>query len=197
MSIKNLKVTAMPQLIPQSELTIKYIDYWKQEALSAYRNKSLTPIALKERDLAFYHYKKSALNGVLFVMSLDNTEIAYLYAYEKCTVAGKPKAAEALAYTFKMEARGLMKEVFFDHLLPYVGFIVTDSMYTPDGKKWFEAEYATAFDRKHKVYSIDLSTNAVSEVDRADFHKVVPLYWGTEEEFQKYRFAIELAGVPK
>ena len=188
---------AMPQLIQQDQLSMAYVNGGTTKALNAYRYKHLTKIALKDSSLAFYHYKQSSLTGVFFAMSKDLTDVAYLYSYTRCVIGGKPKAAEALAYRFLPEAYGLMKEAFFSHLLPIVGFVVTDYMYTPDGHKWFMAEYRVAFSRGYNVYAVDLTSNNVTQVTEAQFDALQTLYWGDSDKFQNLRFAIEYTSSTK
>ena len=173
----------------QHELSMTLVEEWKRTAANALSHKELVKIPLTDSSLDFYHYEKSSMTGVFF--AAHDGKIAYLYSYTKCKVAENVKAAEALAYVFDPEARGIMKQVFFDHLLPHLKFVVTDYLYTPQGKAWFEAEYNTAFARGHTVYAIDLQKGITVKVDKAAFKTLQPLYWGTEDSFRRYRFAIE------
>lgn len=188
-----MKLTAMPQLIPQTELNMQYVEKWKRKALSAYKHKALTPRRLRSTNLPLYHAKIGA-GGVYFVMNKD--ELVYMYAYTMTTIPvhGAPNkvAAEALAYVFDDEGSGLMKEVFFDHLLHDLRFVVTDYIYTPKGRTWFVAQYRTAFLEGHRIYVTGLTDDfELMEADRDVFVALSRAYWGSADDFQKYRFAIE------
>jgi len=183
---------AMPQLIPQSKLNPDYVEGWRKYAASALKNANLTPIKMQTMPYLLYHKRKSNTAGVWFI-SQDGITIDYLYAYQSVQIKGQPKASEALAFRFaKRFVRGVTKEIFFDHMLPDLRFIVTDSMYTPDGLGWFEAEYIYAYHVGHKVYAIDMRDQAsLHQITEKEFDGLQPLYWGMDDLHQQYRFAIE------
>lgn len=195
--------TAMPQLIPQDKLDMDYVNGWKQDAEKALRlGRHLTPHPMQSRPTTLYHWAKSSVSGVWFIAE-DGKSVDYLYAYQSIRLEGVHRASEALAYVFNADAdmgssgiRGVTKEIFFDYLLTDQKFVVTDSIYTPDGKRWFQAEYSHAFaaHAKYKVYAIDLGAargSRIRPVTWDEFRQLQPLYWGQDTAHQKYRFAIE------
>lgn len=192
------KLQAMPQLIPQGELNMAYVNKWRKLATDAKKRGSVKAHLLSPSDelnpTVLYHYKKSGSSGVWFFWDNVNQVVTYLYAYTSISLAQKPRACEALAYLFDTSVRGFTKEVFFDYLLPDQKFVVTDSQYTPDGKRWFEAEYAFAFRSKLKVYALDLTKKEIelTLIDSKTFRELQELYWGEDDLHQQYRFAIEL-----
>ncbi len=200
MKILKILETASPQLIPQNDLTMGYVNKWKAEAENSLRvGSNVTRHKLDPEDVDdyisnLYHWAKSSVSGVWFI-SRDGISIDYLYAYQSIRLdkSGKHKAAEALAYLFNPSVRGVTRGVFFNHLLPDLKFVVTDFMYTPDGHRWFESEYNEAFRRGYKVYAIDLTGKPkVEQITHEQFFELQPLYWGKDKLHQKYRFAIEL-----
>ena len=189
-------LTAMPQLIPQSLLNLAYVNKWKVYAEKYLAKGTISPVEMPGTKYPLYHIKKSAVSGV-WVISLDGKTVDYIYAYSSFRLKGKHKASEALAYLFNPQVRGVTKEVFFDFLLPELTFVVTDSVYTPDGHKWFQAEYNWAFARGFNVYALDLTKKVeLVQIDKEAFYKLQPLYWGKDKIHQKYRFAIELPSAP-
>ena len=189
---QNVEV-AMPQLIDQDDLSMDYVNKWKRETEGALkRNNHISSHKLENRNFPLLHWERSANTGVWFV-SVDGKSLDYLYAYKSISLGKKPRAAEALAYVFTPNGRGLMPKVFYNHLLPYSKFVVTDYMYTPKVHDWFEAEYNEAFGRGYKVYAIDLTNKfSMKEITKEEFDELQPLYWGQTTKQQKYRFAIEL-----
>lgn len=185
---------AMPQLIPQDKLSLGYVNGWKLEAEKALRlGRHITQYEMDSRSAVLFHWAKSSVSGVWFI-ALDGKSVDYLYAYQSIKLEGIHRASEALAYLFTDDVRGVTKEVFFDRLLPNQKFVVTDSIYTPDGHRWFKTEYAYAFRKGYKVYAIDLTAKKyqhVRQIDKEEFVKLQPLYWGLDDAHQKYRFAIE------
>lgn len=197
MTIKQLQAElAMPQLIEQSDLDMTYVNKWKLRAERYLKHGEPKPIKMPSRPLdtyKLYHYQKSGSSGVWFIVNKRN-EIGFLYAYQSVKIGDIHQAAEALAYTFDKSLRGYIRDVFFDHLLPNSKFVVTDFMYTPDGHKWFEAEYAFAFSTGLNVYAIEIVSKreqTVRQIDRDEFTQLQSQYWGMDDEHQKYRFAIE------
>ena len=190
---------AMPQLIQQKDLSLRFVIKWKNIAEKSLRMKKalLTP----ETELVYplYHYQTSSVAGVWFI-SIDGVHVDYFYMYKSIKLAGLEehkvfKAAEALGFLFNDQVVGVTRSVFFDHLLPSQKFVVTDSMYTPDGHRWFKAQYNLAFARKYKVYAIYLKArdakNSIFEIDLNSFPNLQISYWGMSDEYQHYRFAIE------
>lgn len=185
------KVEAMPQLIPQDELNDEYVWEWKKTAeLALKRKHHVSQHAMQTGDI-LHHYEKSKTTGVFFIAN-DGTHVDYLYAYKSINIEGKPSAAEALAYRFSDDIAGVTKEVFFDFLLPCCKFVVTDSVYTPDGQRWFKAQYNWAFGRRMKVFGLDTKEKTFFPVDRETFLFLQHSYWGLDDAHQHYRFAIEL-----
>ncbi len=203
MKILKILETASPQLIPQNDLTMGYVNKWKSEAEKALRiGRNITQHKMKEARYVLHRWAKSSASGVWFI-TLDGKSVDFIYAYQSIRLdkSGKHKAAEALAFNFTKNKEpldpgrivGVMRGIFFDHLLPDLKFVVTDFMYTPDGLDWFGAEYETAFGRGYKVYAIDLTGKPkVEQISQEQFFELQPLYWGKDKLHQKYRFAIEL-----
>jgi hypothetical protein len=186
---------AMPQLIPQDQLSMQYVNTWKADAEKALRlGRGLTEHPLRNRTYPVYHWAKSASSGVWFI-SLDRKSVDYLYAYQSIRLdnSGQHKAAEALAYLFNPDMRGVTEKIFFDHLLPGQTFVVTDFMYTPDGRRWFEAQYNDSFGRGYNVYAIDMTGKTkLEQITEEQFRELQTQYWGLDAKHQKYRFAIQL-----
>lgn len=186
--------TAMPMLIPQDQLNMKYVETWRKRAEYALRRNSVTKVKLTTHPIPLYLYKRSTNSGVWFA-STDGQSVDYLYAYQQLKVSNHPRAAEALAYLFNPDVRGLTREVFFDFLLPDRKFVVTDSMYTEDGKRWFEAQYMLALSHPeaYTVYAVDLKSNSLKSIfSKEEFHQLQPKFWGRSVTHQKLRFAIEV-----
>lgn len=191
---------ALTQIIPQDDLNFDYVNRWKNEAEIALKtNRNITQITrYKSPGANLFHWKKSSVSGVWF-FSRDNISIKYLYAYQGLQLNGIPKAAEALPYIFYNDSlehdqvRGVTRTVFFDHILPDQKFVVTDSIYTQDNKRWFDTMYDNAFIWGHKIYAIELPTSVISEISPEEFYTLNSLYWGQDTEHQKYRFAISLS----
>jgi hypothetical protein len=187
---------AMPQLIPQDQLSMQYVNKWKadaEKALRLARNITLHKLEPEYQESTLYHWAKSSTSGVWFI-SLDGKSVDYLYAYQSIRLdnSGQHKAAEALAYLFNPSVRGVTKGVFFNHLLPSQKFVVTDFMYTPDGHRWFEAEYVHAFGLGYKVYAIDMTGKTkLEQITEEQFWALQTQYWGLDAKHQKYRFAIK------
>ena len=134
-------------------------------------------------------FKRNVSSGVFFI-SNDHHTIDYLYAYESVVVQKHRRAVEALLYNFHPTTKGASNEVFFEWMLPEFKFIVTDSVYTPSGKKWFEHQYSQAFSRGLKVWLINVNDNTSRQIDKEFFDVYGDLYWGSEESFKNNRFAI-------
>lgn len=184
-----------PQLIPQDQLDMAYVNKWKALAEKSLRIKrNVSTHNLRYRDYPLYHWKKSSVSGVWFI-AIDGKTVDYLYAYESLRLEGIHKASEALAYLFNEDVSGVTERVFFEHLLPDLKFVVTDSIYTPLGHRWFRAEYNDAFGRGYNVYAIDLGLGKgqkIRRINKSEFDELQSLYWGKDTQHQKYRFAIEL-----
>jgi hypothetical protein len=181
----------MPVVISQDELDLAHIQKWVNFIHSKLKANAYTSCKMKTVDRRLYHVKKSETSGCYF-LTKDLYTIDYLYAYTSVSVQGEPKAAEALAYLMEKTLRGVTREVLFDHLLPRCKFVVTDSLYTPDGERWFHAAYTLAFAKKYKVYALDLKRNLFLKVNRQEFDFLLPSFWGRSSSFQTYRFAIAL-----
>jgi len=133
---------------------MSYVNKWRADAEKALRlGRNITQHKMMESRHTLHHWAKSSTSGVWFI-SLDGKSVDFLYAYQsiKLDRSGKQhKAAEAMAFNFTKDKEagnpgrivGVMRGVFFDHLLPNLKFVVTDFMYTPDGRDWFDAEYET------------------------------------------------------
>lgn len=193
--------TAMPKLIPQSELDIAYVNKWKKAAENHLKYKKPSPIEGFTTSYPLYHLATSNTRGVWYI-SEDGKTIDYLYAYQSIKLQ-KPKAAEALAYLFspgggpnyELGVRGVTRDIFFNYLLPQQKFVVTDSIYTPDGYRWFQSQYAFAFRTAgYVVYAWDMKRNEVRQIAKEEFKSLQTAYWGETDEHQLYRFAIELVG---
>jgi len=123
---------ALPQLMPQDELNMQYVDNLKQETEQALLLNSCITLHKLEPEYAaetLYHWGKSTVSGVWFI-SLDGKTIDYLYAYQRILLNGKIRTS-ALPYLFNPHVRGVTKGIFFNHLLPDQKFVVTDFIYTP------------------------------------------------------------------
>lgn len=185
------KIEAMPQLIPQNELDNQYVEKKRIEAVQALRRGYHISSSLLGLGDTLHHYQKSNTSGTFFVADPDGT-INFLYAYQSIKIEGKPRAAEALAYRFNFRGKGLIREIFFNHLLPQCKFVVTDYAYTTLGQEWFDTQYHQALARDLKVYAIDLRSKTFKRIDAKTFIELQPLYWGLDDAHQQYRFAIEL-----
>jgi len=185
------KIEAMPQLMPQHELDRSHVEKKRVEAQQALkRGHRISTSRMFTGDL-LHHYQKSGTSGTFFVADPEGN-IDFLYAYQSIKMEGKPRAAEALAYRFTPAAKGLIREIFFNHLLPYCKFVVTDYAYTPLGHEWFTGQYALAARQGLTIYAIDLTAKTFKRIDAATFTELQSLYWGLDDAHQKYRFAIEL-----
>jgi len=183
----------LPQLMPQDELKMQYVNKWKQETEQALLLNSCITLHKLEPEYAeetLYHWAKSTVSGVWFI-SQDGKTVDYLYAYQRILLNGKIRTS-ALPYLFNPLVRGVTKGIFFNHLLPDQKFVVTDFIYTPDSYRWFDCEYITAFHRDYTVYFIDLRNNGrVSQIGDLNFMHLKVSYWGLATAHQQYRFAIE------
>lgn len=135
---------SMPQIIPQSELSMTYVESLRKEAMSAWKRRSQTTKVSQHRltdsHFELFLFRKSAKSGIYFV--IHENKVGFLYAYQAATLpnpdGSSPKfasAAEALAFSFDENVVGVIKNIFFDFLLPAQKFVVTDSIYTPTGSQ--------------------------------------------------------------
>jgi len=188
--LKAHEVLAMPQLIPQNELNQSFVRKWRSLAEKALIQKPNMPwFQMLDSEDHIFLFKRNASSGVFFV-SNDHKKVEYIHVYENVTVKGHRKAAEALLYNFGATTKKLSDEIFFEWMLPEFKFIVTDGTYTPSGQSWFVHQYAQAFARGLKVWLIDLAKDISKQIDKEYFDTYQFVHWGSEENFQKIRFAI-------
>ena len=203
------KIEALPQLIPVLHGSDQFVRKWKRACENILRN-GMNSSRVTELDIPgvsktalgkVYHWEKKTGNeeGMYFA-SENGKSVDFLYYYCKVRILHleKKAVAEALAFRFNENAlytRGLLPILFFDFLLPRVKFVVTDSVYSMDGQRWFYPQYRQAFANpgKYTVYALDTSTLSVAEVTNDQFQALQSRYWGSTEEFQRYRFAISTA----
>ena len=204
------KVEAMPQLLPVLSGSDKFVQKWKTACESTLRNgmnsARVTPLKIPgmsdQASGKVYHWekKRNFEEGVYFATE-DGKSIDFLYYYQGLQLQSPARkiVCEALAFRFNQDAkytRGLLPILFFNFLLPAAKFVVTDSIYTKDGEeRWFHPQYreALAHPGKYKVYAVDTLTRSTAEINLDQFWALQPRYWGSTEEFQRYRFAIAIA----
>lgn len=183
---------AMPQLMETDQLKRAYVAKWRKFAKERLKFGTVSIHKIKGQPYRLYSATRQG-RGVFFI-SQDGKTIDYLYGYQVVSVKGKASAYEALAYRFNPDVKTVSLRVFFDHLLPELKFVVTDSLYTPEGYDWFRKQYSYAFDHpaKYQVYAIDTATNFSLKINQEEFQLLTSSLWGHSEPFAKYRYAIEL-----
>jgi hypothetical protein len=91
------------------------------------------------------------------------------------------------------------REIFFDHLLPKYGVVITDALQTPDGRTFWIRRVGDAFRRNLNVYYLNLmqSTDGVSRElikieSVADFERLNKEkdFWGETEKFRARKIII-------
>lgn len=202
------KVEAMPQLIPVLEGSDYFVELLREKCESCLRHKMgssrVTRVPIQgfsdDEPGKVYHWATQA-NGEqgMYFATEDHKSVDFMYYYTSITLQHpkRSRVAEALAFRFNEHAlytRGLLPILFFEHLLPTAKAVVTDSIYSDDGKGWFIPQYrqALAAPGKYNVYAVDTETMSIAKVDQKQFWALQSRYWGSTEEFQRYRFAISL-----
>lgn len=207
------KVEAMPQLIPVLQGSDKFVQKWKTACEGVLRNgmNSSRVIPIKIPGMSdqgpgkvFHWEKKRDFEEGVYFATEDGKSVDFLYYYQglQILIPSRKNVCEALAFRFNPDAkytRGLLPILFFKFLLPSAKFVVTDSIYTKDGEeRWFHPQYREALAHPHQysVYALDTTNREITEISLDQFWALQPRYWGSTEEFQRYRFAISIADFP-
>lgn len=86
---------------------------------------------------------------------------------------------------------GVGKRIFWDHLMPMFGALVTDSQQTEDGRSFWEYRIAEALELKKHVLMIDTNENtSIRITSAAELDALSPKIWGPSRWFQRVQVLI-------
>jgi hypothetical protein len=133
-----------------------------------------------------------------FTVDEDTKLVSFVYYYRSLNAPGFPSnlAAESLAFTFSkgFGNRGVLVNIFFDHLLQERKFVLTDAEYTSDGERYWNIQYARAISspEQYGVVSVDTELGTWSILDRPTLKLLKDKYWGDSDTFKRWRFGVYL-----
>lgn len=194
-----ITVKAMPQFIPA--LSEKYKNKYLSWAQAAYANKGKSRRLNKllgsklPASYTLWHYVRGKLHFFFYV---KDDKVVVLHVSEIRVFGRVTRAAENLVIRLGGEPLGAIYEVFFDYVLPYHGFVVTDYQYTADGHRFFQNVYREALTRRAEenvcwVFNADGS--APQQIENvAAFNAVCEQLFGEDKVFKTQLFAIQQKG---
>jgi len=168
-------ITADPQLVDPTDFNFRDKKH-NQEKYLSFKTKEKTLVHSFSPEVNLY---KSSEHFVL----LDDAEqqILYFVQFKLRSIFGHKFVAQIKLWgnpvaleKYKIDGQSIGYYVFFEHLIKLaegIG-IATDSMQTPDGRRFWERCIYRAFNNKFHVYFINQNTKDRQEaVDYADFEK--------------------------
>lgn len=183
----------VPQRIEPIDFNLSDYTYNKKLAdrLLFRSNKKLIE---KFGDLSLYEFPDQ------FALIDENIkEILYYLRYKKTSrqnVLGKGWCIQQIRVWKRHsapETKDLAAKIFFDHLLPKTGCIITDTKQTENGETFWHNRIGEALQNpKYFVYFVSFS-NPVEIIElknRTDFDKIVNKSWGDSNNFRYKRIII-------
>lgn len=193
-----MQLEMAPQLIPSEKYTLHDQKLLYSDKLS--RLNSSQVLSAIDQNIKLY-----ARNDEIFALDSAKQQLVYLVKFIKdCkrfidVVAG---TNEHLHYVTQIrvfrdstntKTKGIAEEIFWQHLLPMTGLIVTDQDQTPDGRRFWGNRIGEAFDLDLKVGYWNQNNRQVLWFDNVDHYKIESdsLYKESDRSFQAHRLIIK------
>jgi hypothetical protein len=194
-------ITAMPRLIDPLGPLNSFVQGVRSKIRIAVskngRGVSIRTVTDHGLDRPINYLKLGELSGVYFTLTEDR-DVGFLYYHKALRVSSKLRfvPAEALAYRFVsgLGHHGVLAPVFWDSMLPRFKLVLTDSQYTEEGKRWWYSQYSLAARNpaRYGILVADPKMGLWGTMNPRTFDENAEAYWGTEEFFERFRFAIYL-----
>jgi hypothetical protein len=187
----------MPQIISPIYASDSFVAQKRLEAHRVYNGlRPYKTLTLNSGRKVFWS-STSKTTGLYFTVSPKGS-ISSLHFYQSLRVPGQPSgfAAEALAFKFEsgIHSSGINLDLFYSHLIHNQRIVLTDAEYTPDGRSYWDVQYALAASKPQEfgILVVDCSINHWWLVSPSVFESTHESYWGDSDKFKRYRFGIYL-----
>jgi len=186
-------ITETPKMIPDLEHLERRLGNFSSnhQENKKYKSKYLRSITKISDKIEIFWSKKE-----FFGLDKDKQLITYYMQWDKSEHAKLGEYVwQILVWSSPttLEMRGKAADVFFDHLLPKVGMILTDSKQTWHGKRWWQLRIVDAFQRNLNVYFFDFADDTLIKVDDIDhFQQIQEKFdiWGDTDLHEMKRMVI-------
>ena len=195
-----LLVTANPETIDDNDFGLDNINSNRKDYEKLFKDKRKHLIATKATGIELYEYPSH-----FALLDTNNKEVLYYMQYLKHKVFKVPSITQlkvwASAYTTNtdnFEGDTLTTYIFFKHLLPKAGMIVTDKMQTSAGKRFWEKRITQAFASGLNVYGLDQNQNAVKKfTSLKEWRDYAEYFYGEAHKHQGRKIGISKNNYPE
>lgn len=186
-----LKALAMPQIVGDTDFGLEDPDRNRKVLRDLLSSKSLKELsAVTAHPGSKIYTTESGEHGRVFVHDLELNRVVYYVQFVKKKILGKPATRQIKLWrdpTASSLVTGITKSVFFQHLLPIQGALVSDGQQTMRGREFWLQRMDEALASKYNVYVVDLNTHKYQQlVSRKQISNIRDddTVWGLRGKYQ-------------
>lgn len=185
------KAISMPQIVGDTDFGLEDPEKNRRMLKELLSRKSLKELsAVTALPGSKIYTTEDGQHGRVFVHDLELDKVVYYVQFVKKKILGRPATRQIKLWRSRSSAdlvQGITREVFFKHLLPIQGALVSDGQQTMRGKEFWIQRIAEAHRIGYKVYVVDMNTHVfqalthraqIEIIDRDDS------VWGLHGKYQ-------------
>lgn len=185
------KATAMPQIVGDTDFGLEDPVKNRKMLKELLSRKSLTEVsAVTAHPGTKIYTTESGEHGRVFVHDLELDRVVYYVQFVKKKILGRPATRQIKLWRSRTAGdlvQGITRAVFFQHLLPIQGALVSDGQQTMRGKEFWIQRVAEARAGGFHVYVVDQNQRAYQKLtDRRQIDKIDQddSVWGLHGKYQ-------------
>ena len=185
------KATAMPQIVGDTDFGLEDPVKNRRMLKELLSRKSLTEVtAVTAHPGTKIYTTESGEHGRVFVHDLERDRVVYYVQFVKKKILGRPATRQIKLWRSRTSSglvQGITRAVFFQHLLPIQGALVSDGQQTIRGKEFWIQRIDEAVRAGYHVYVVDQNSKkyqkmkTAAQVERIDQDDTV---WGLHGKYQ-------------
>lgn len=183
--------TSMPQLIPTTDfgMSTESARHRKLEKLQA--SPKLQELNLQFQRCKLYTVIKDPAMEYNYVFSIDDSSQKLGYFIEYVTYkVGNSVGTDAVTQvglwrnSALWSSNGLAKFIFFNYLIPKFNTVMSDSLQTESGQRFWHGRMIEAIQAGMYCYGYDRMSNELTRITEDNYNWACDHYWGKEDDYE-------------
>lgn len=185
------KAISMPQIVGDTDFGLEDPEKNRRMLKELLSRKSLKELsAVTALAGSKIYTTEDGQHGRVFVHDLELDKVVYYVQFVKKKILGRPATRQIKLWrdpTASSMVQGITKQVFFQHLLPIQGALVSDGQQTVRGKEFWLQRIDESLAVGYNVYVVDLNTRKYQKMEsRRQLQKIKDdnSMWGLHGKYQ-------------
>lgn len=189
--MKILISKSMPQLIPTTDFGMSTESARKHKLSKLQASPKLAPLELNAPNCELYTVIGDPKLEYNYVFSIDgpSQQLGYFIEYVTYKV-GNSIGTNAVTQVGLWRNRslwssnGLAKFIFFEYLIPKFKVVMSDSLQTESGQRFWHGRMIEAIQAGMFCYGYDRESNTLTSVTQDNYTWACEHYWGKEDDYE-------------